>query len=360
MRPAIDLVPGRLTLAALRAIAAGPVRLVLDAGARPAVDAAERAVARLVAEHRTVYGVNTGFGLLARTRIDDTRLAELQRALLLSHAAGTGPLLDDGVVRLVLALKAASLARGHSGVRWSLVEALVALANADVLPCVPSIGSVGASGDLAPLAHLSGVLIGEGEVRIAGRVASAAEGLARAGLAPMTLAPKEGLALINGTQVSTALALAGLFAHERVLAAAFVAGALSVDAAQGSDTPFDARIHALRGHAGPARRRGDLPALARGQRDPRLARDLRPRAGSLQPALPAAGDGRDPRPGARGRGDAARRGERGLRQPARVRGRGRGALRRQLPRRAGRLRRRQPRARDRRDRRARPSGGSRC
>jgi len=250
MRPAIDLMPGRLTLAALRAIAAGPVRLALDAGARPAVDAAERAVARLVAEHRTVYGVNTGFGLLARTRIDDTRLAELQRALLLSHAAGTGPLLDDAVVRLTLALKAASLARGHSGVRWSLVEALVALANADVLPCVPSIGSVGASGDLAPLAHLSGVLIGEGRVRIAGQVASAAEGLARAGLTPMTLAPKEGLALINGTQVSTALALAGLFAHERVLAAAFAAGALSVDAAQGSDTPFDARIHTLRGHAG--------------------------------------------------------------------------------------------------------------
>ncbi|HVJ76152.1 MAG TPA: aromatic amino acid lyase, partial [Casimicrobiaceae bacterium] len=246
----LTLVPGDVSLATLRRLWAAPQRIAIDAGAKSGVDAAAATVARVVADHRTVYGVNTGFGLLARTRIDDTRLAELQRALLLSHAAGTGPPIDDAVVRLVLVLKAASLARGHSGVRWVVIEALLALANANVLPCVPLHGSVGASGDLAPLAHLAGVLIGEGEARVDGRIVPAAAALAHAKLAPLVLAPKEGLALINGTQVSTALALAGLFAFERALAAAFVAGAMSVDACLGSDTPFDARIHALRGHAG--------------------------------------------------------------------------------------------------------------
>ena len=246
----LTLVPGDVSLATLRRLWAAPQRISIDAGAKSGVDAAAATVARVVADHRTVYGVNTGFGLLARTRIDDTRLAELQRALLLSHAAGTGPPVDDAVVRLVLVLKAASLARGHSGVRWVVIEALLALANANVLPCVPLHGSVGASGDLAPLAHLAGVLIGEGEARVDGRIVPAAAALAHAKLAPLVLAPKEGLALINGTQVSTALALAGLFAFERALAAAFVAGAMSVDACLGSDTPFDARIHALRGHAG--------------------------------------------------------------------------------------------------------------
>jgi histidine ammonia-lyase len=197
-----------------------------------------------------VYGVNTGFGLLARTRIDDARLAELQRALVLSHSAGTGALLDDAIVRLIVALKAASLARGHSGVRWSVVEALVALANAGIVPSIPAQGSVGASGDLAPLAHLSAVLIGEGEARIDDRIVPAREALAKAGLAPVALGPKEGLALLNGTQVSTALALGGLFAAERVMAAAFVSGALSLDACLGSDTPFDPRIQAVRGHRG--------------------------------------------------------------------------------------------------------------
>jgi histidine ammonia-lyase len=246
----VRLVPGRLPLSTLRELWSSPRRVEIDGGARPAVDAAAATVARLVGEHRVVYGVNTGFGLLARTRIDDARLAELQLALLRSHAAGTGPDLDDAVVRLVLVLKACSLARGHSGVRWDAIDALVALANAGVLPRVPIAGSVGASGDLAPLAHLSAVLVGEGEARVDGRVVPAAEALARAGLAPLALAPKEGLALINGTQVSTALALAGLFLHERALAAAFVAGAMSVDACLGSDTPFDARIQSLRGHAG--------------------------------------------------------------------------------------------------------------
>jgi len=246
----VSLVPGRLTLDQLRRIWSRPATLAVDSAAKPAVDAAAKAVERVLASGRTVYGVNTGFGLLARTRIDDARLVELQRALVLSHSAGTGPLLDEAVVRLIVALKAASLARGHSGVRWSVIEALVALANSGVVPCIPAQGSVGASGDLAPLAHLSAVLIGEGEASIDGRVMPAREALAQASLSPVTLGPKEGLALLNGTQVSTALGLAGLFAAQRALSAAFVAGALSIDACLGSDTPFDARIHAVRGHRG--------------------------------------------------------------------------------------------------------------
>jgi histidine ammonia-lyase len=246
----LNLVPGRLELADLRRLWSEPMALAVDAAAKPAVDAAAQTVDRVIASGRTVYGINTGFGLLARTRIDDTRLAELQRALVLSHCAGTGSLLDDAVVRLVIALKAASLARGHSGIRWSVIDALVALATAGIVPCIPAQGSVGASGDLAPLAHLSAVLIGEGEARVEGRVMSAGDALARSGLRPVALGPKEGLALLNGTQVSTALALAGLFAAERALAAAFVAGALSLDACLGSDTPFDPRIQAVRGHRG--------------------------------------------------------------------------------------------------------------
>ncbi len=248
--PTFHLVPARLGLADLRRLWSAPMTLAVDIAAKPAVDAAALAVERIVASGRTVYGVNTGFGLLARTRIDDARLAELQRALVLSHSAGTGPLLDDAVVRLVVALKAASLARGYSGVRWSVIEGLVALVNAGVTPCIPAQGSVGASGDLAPLAHLSAVLIGEGEAMIDGRLMAARDALRMTGLAPVTLGPKEGLALLNGTQVSTALALAGLFATERALAAAFVAGALSIDACLASDTPFDARIHEVRGHRG--------------------------------------------------------------------------------------------------------------
>ena len=249
---ALTLRPGLLTLADLRRLWAAPLPLALDPAAQPAVDAAAQTVQRTVAAGKTVYGVNTGFGLLARTKIDDARLAELQRALVLSHSAGTGALLEHGVVRLVIALKAASLARGHSGVRWTVIETLIALANAGMVPCIPSQGSVGASGDLAPLAHLSSVLIGEGDATFAGRTLPAREALALAGVKPLVLGPKEGLALLNGTQVSTALALAGLFAAERAMAAAFVAGALSVDACLGSDTPFDARIHAVRGHHGQA------------------------------------------------------------------------------------------------------------
>lgn len=249
---ALHLSPGRLTLEALRSLWAEPRPVVLEREARAQVDAAARTVADVIAEGRVVYGVNTGFGLLARTHIDDARLAELQRALVLSHSAGTGPPLDDAVVRLTLLLKIGSLARGYSGIRYEVIDALVRLLNAGVVPVVPSQGSVGASGDLAPLAHLAGVLIGEGEARVSGETVSATRALEHAGIAPLRLAAKEGLALLNGTQVSTALALAGVFATERALAAALVAGALSVDACLGSDTPFDERIQALRPHRGQA------------------------------------------------------------------------------------------------------------
>jgi len=249
MKPLV-LSPGALDLATLRALWSSPCALTLDPRALAGIDAAAATVRRMLDEGRVAYGINTGFGALARTRIDDARLAELQRALVRSHSAGTGPLLDDGVARLTLALKAASLARGHSGVRRIVVEALVALLRRGAVPSIPAQGSVGASGDLAPLAHLAALLIGEGEARVDGRMYQGPEALAAAGVAPIELAPKEGLALLNGTQVSTAIALAGLFAAERAMAAAFVAGALSVDACLGSDTPFDERIHAVRGHRG--------------------------------------------------------------------------------------------------------------
>ncbi|MEO8344331.1 MAG: histidine ammonia-lyase [Betaproteobacteria bacterium] len=242
--------PGNLTLPELRRIASGRSLLAIDTNARPVVDAAAATVAQVIAEGRTVYGVNTGFGLLARTRIDNARLSELQRALVRSHCAGTGTLLDEDVVRLIIALKAASLAQGYSGVRWEVIELLVNMVNAGIVPNIPGQGSVGASGDLAPLAHLAAVLIGEGEARLGGGTVTGAQALARAGLQPIKLAPKEGLALLNGTQVSTALALAGLFAAERAMAAAFVAGAMTVDACLASDSPFDARIHAVRRHRG--------------------------------------------------------------------------------------------------------------
>ncbi len=246
----VVLAPGALTLDSLRRIWAAPASLSLDSSARAIVDASAATVARVLAHGDTVYGVNTGFGLLARTRIDDARLTELQRALVLSHSAGTGDLLDEATVRLVVALKVASLGRGYSGVRAEVIDGLVAMNNTGIVPCIPCQGSVGASGDLAPLAHLASVLIGEGEAIVDGRAMPGAAALASRGLLPVALAPKEGLALLNGTQVSTALALHGLFAAGRAIAAAFVAGALSVDACLGSDTPFDARIHAVRGHRG--------------------------------------------------------------------------------------------------------------
>jgi len=239
-----------LTLAILRTIARQGVAVALAPAARAAVVASARTVARIVASGEPAYGINTGFGRLSQTRIPTEDLEQLQTNIVLSHAAGTGPLLPDDAVRLILALKVASFARGASGVRPELVDLLIALHDRGIYPCIPAKGSVGASGDLAPLAHLALALLGIGDVRVGGRMVSAQQALADARLAPIKLAPKEGLALLNGTQVSTALALLGLFAAEDAFAAAVVAGGMSVDAAAGSDTPFDPRIQALRGHPG--------------------------------------------------------------------------------------------------------------
>ncbi|KTS70508.1 histidine ammonia-lyase [Pseudomonas oryzihabitans] len=246
----LTLQPGHLTLAHLREIHRQPVTLVLAEDAAAAIDASVGCVERILAEGRTAYGINTGFGLLASTRIAPHDLEKLQRSLVLSHAAGIGEPLDDALVRLILWLKVNSLARGFSGIRRQVIDALVALINAEVYPHIPLKGSVGASGDLAPLAHLSLVLLGEGKARHRGQWLPASEALAIAGLEPLTLAAKEGLALLNGTQVSTAYALRGLFEAEDLYAAATVCGGLSVEAMLGSRAPFDARIHAARGQRG--------------------------------------------------------------------------------------------------------------
>ncbi|MBX3560426.1 MAG: histidine ammonia-lyase [Sphingomonas sp.] len=243
------LVPGSVTLAELRAIWTGG-SVALDEGAWAAVEASSAAVGRIVASGRTVYGINTGFGLLANTRIPADRLEELQRNLILSHSAGLGDPLEPRIVRLMMALKVIGLARGHSGIRREVIERLLALIAADALPVVPSQGSVGASGDLAPLAHMSAALIGEGRIALGGDILPAAEALTRLGQKPLTLGPKEGLALINGTQASTAIALDVLFTAERIFASALVSGALSTDALKGTDAAFDPRIHAARGQPG--------------------------------------------------------------------------------------------------------------
>ena len=242
-----------LKLAELRRVYEHPLTVEIDTAALGAVTAAHTATLRLAAAEAPAYGINTGFGLLAQTRIPTAQRALLQRNIILSHSCGVGPLLDEAVVRLTMVLKLASLLQGFSGVSTELVRFLERLINAGLTPCVPSQGSVGASGDLAPLAHLSLSVLGLGEIRRHGEVLPAAEALAQEGLAPLTLGPKEGLALLNGTQVSTALALAGLFELETVFAGAVVSGAMSLDALAGSDAPFDARIHNLRGHDGQAR-----------------------------------------------------------------------------------------------------------
>jgi histidine ammonia-lyase len=225
----------------------------LDDAAMKGVAEAAASVDRIVAGGQTVYGVNTGFGLLASTRIPDERLAELQTNLILSHSAGLGDPFPRHVTRLMIVLKLLGLGRGHSGVRPLVIEALQALLDNDAMPLIPSQGSVGASGDLAPLAHLISALMGYGRIDLGREIVHAADALKRIGIEPLQLAPKEGLALINGTQASTALALDALFSGERVFAAAIAAGALSVDALKGSAKPFDARISELRGQPGQIR-----------------------------------------------------------------------------------------------------------
>ena len=242
--------PGQLTLDQLQIIHASVQKLELPASARVAIQASAKVVQAAADGDAPVYGVNTGFGKLANQRISKAQLDTLQLNLIRSHSVGVGEPLDPQVVRLMLALKAASLARGHSGVRDVVIDTLLAVHNAGLVPFVPSQGSVGASGDLAPLAHMTLALLGEGAMLKDGKAVSALAALQEAGIEPLKLGPKEGLALINGTQTSTALALHALLSFEPVLEAALVVGALTVDAARGSDGPFDPRIHALRGQPG--------------------------------------------------------------------------------------------------------------
>lgn len=241
---------GALALEDLSALHAGGISLKLPASARDAIKASHQVVATAAAGDAPVYGVNTGFGKLANKRISAADLDTLQLNLIRSHSVGVGEPLAPAVVRLMLALKAASLARGYSGVREVVVDTLIAVYNAGLIPCVPSQGSVGASGDLAPLSHMTLALLGEGEMLEDGQRVPAAGALRKAGIEPLKLAAKEGLALINGTQTSTALALHALLTFEPVLESALVIGALTVDAARGSDGPFDPRIHAVRGQPG--------------------------------------------------------------------------------------------------------------
>lgn len=239
-----------LTLQALRDAWLNPITVSLTDTARERIEISAGRIGEVLKSGKTVYGVNTGFGLLASVRVSDNELDHLQENLIQSHAVGLGDLLADDIVRLVMLMKIAALAAGYSGVRPELVDALCGLVNNGIYPAIPKQGSVGASGDLAPLAHMSMALLGIGDVRVDGKLMPAADALAAAGLETVRLAPKEGLALLNGTQVSTAIALAAVFRTENLISAAIVAGAMSADAMQGSDTPFDPRIHAIRGHEG--------------------------------------------------------------------------------------------------------------
>jgi histidine ammonia-lyase len=245
----LKLNPENVSLDQLRKLWVGEAASLDDASIRR-VSAAAASVERIVAGGETVYGINTGFGLLANTRIPDERLAELQTNLILSHSAGLGEPLPRHVTRLMIVLKLLGLGRGYSGVRPLVIDALQSLLDRDAMPLIPSQGSVGASGDLAPLAHLIAALVGHGSIDVAGEIMPAAAALQKLGFAPLQLGPKEGLALINGTQASCAIALDALFAGERVFSAAIAAGALSVDALKGSAKPFDPRLSALRGQPG--------------------------------------------------------------------------------------------------------------
>ncbi len=242
--------PGQLSLQDCREIFENEVKLELDPSCFDLINRAAQTVQQVIDDKRTVYGINTGFGLLASTSIPDDKLQLLQESLVLSHAAGIGKAINKNIVRLIVALKVSSLSQGFSGIRLSTIHRLLDLINQGVYPVIPEKGSVGASGDLAPLAHMSCMLLGIADVFFNGQTVSAESALQSLKIAPLELAAKEGLALLNGTQVSTAIALAGLFKAENCFAAAIVSGSLSVDAAKGSISPFDGRIHQVRSHAG--------------------------------------------------------------------------------------------------------------
>jgi histidine ammonia-lyase len=278
--------PGAWTLDDLLAIHRGGVAMQVHPDAWPAVRASAEVVRAAAAGAAPVYGVNTGFGKLASTRISTADLDALQLNLIRSHSVGVGEPLSAPVLRLMLALKALSLARGASGVRPVVIETLLAVLNAGLVPHVPGQGSVGASGDLAPLAHMTLALLGEGEFIVEGQCEPAAVVLARLGIAPLQLSAKEGLALINGTQTSTALALHALLAFEPVLESALVIGALTVDAARGSDGPFDERIHALRGQPGQIDVARYYRALLQGSAIRASHMNMRPETGAARRSPP--------------------------------------------------------------------------
>ncbi|MEC3861746.1 histidine ammonia-lyase [Mesobacterium sp. TK19101] len=242
--------PGATTLTELEQVYRGTGPMGLHPSAHPEIVAAAQVIAGAAAGDAAIYGVNTGFGKLAHVRIAPDQTATLQRNLILSHCAGVGAPMPDSVLRLMMALKLLSLGRGASGVRLDVVHLIEGMLARGVMPVVPDQGSVGASGDLAPLAHMAAVMIGEGHARVGGETLPGAQALALVGLAPVTLGPKEGLALINGTQFSTAYALAGLFETWRLAGAALVTSALTTDAIMGSTAPLLPEIHALRGHRG--------------------------------------------------------------------------------------------------------------
>jgi histidine ammonia-lyase len=259
----IVAVPGSVSLADWRALYRG-ADLALDPSCREGIEASAAAVARILARHEPVYGINTGFGKLATVKIGDDDLETLQRNIVLSHAAGVGEPMPVPVARLMMALKLTSLAQGASGVRPATVALLEAMLAKGLTPLIPAQGSVGASGDLAPLAHLAATMLGTGEIFVDGMPVPAHKALHGAGLATLALGPKEGLALLNGTQFSCAYALAGLFEAELLFQSAIVTGALSTEAAKGSDTPFDPRIHALRRHKGQIETAAALRELMQG------------------------------------------------------------------------------------------------
>ena len=271
------LIPGEVGLAAWRRVYEGAAPALAEA-AWPKVEAGAAAVGRILAKGEPVYGINTGFGKLARVRIAADERGTLQRNIVLSFSAGVGAPRPAPVVRLMMALKLASLGQGASGIRRPTLQLMEAMLDRGLTPVIPCQGSVGASGDLAPLSHLAAAMIGVGSIDTSEGRLPAAAALERAGLAPLVLEAKEGLALLNGTQFSTAYALAGLFAAETLFEAALVTGALSTDAARGSDTPFDARIHELRRHRGQIETAAALRALMAGspirdshrQDDPRV------------------------------------------------------------------------------------------
>ncbi|MGR3616297.1 MAG: histidine ammonia-lyase [Paracoccaceae bacterium] len=246
----ISLTPGSVTLATLKQIFRNNAPARLDRNAQPAVEAAAQMVADAAARSDAVYGINTGFGKLASTKIAPEDTETLQRNLILSHCCGVGEPLAEDKTRLMMVLKLLSLGRGASGVRWRVIEQIEAMLEQGVTPVIPSQGSVGASGDLAPLAHMAAAMIGAGEATYQGERLPAGEALKNAGLEPIILGPKEGLGLINGTQFSTACALAGLFDAWRMAQASMTIAALSTDAIMGSTAPLIADIHSLRGHAG--------------------------------------------------------------------------------------------------------------